>query len=52
MSIEQIIGFGLLFQLACATIFYSMGYRDGKSVGYEQGRESGIFIGKQIERQR
>ena len=46
MSIEQIIGFGLLFQLACATVFYSMGYRDGKSVGYHHGRSIGMAMGK------
>jgi hypothetical protein len=46
MSIEQIIGFGLLFQLAASTIFYSMGYRDGKSVGYHHGRSIGMAMGK------
>jgi hypothetical protein len=52
MTTEQIIGFAILAQLAISTLLYSIGYRDGKSIGYEQGRESGIFIGKQIERQR
>lgn len=46
MSIEQIIGFGVLAQLAIATILYSMGYRDGKSVGYHHGRSVGMAIGK------
>ena len=38
MAIEQIIGFAVLAQLAIATLLYSMGYRDGKSVGYMRGR--------------
>jgi hypothetical protein len=46
MSIEQIIGFGVLAQLAIATVLYSMGYRDGKSVGYHHGRSVGMAIGK------
>jgi hypothetical protein len=46
MTTEQIIGFGLLFQLASATLFYSMGYRDGKSVGYHHGRSVGMAMGK------
>lgn len=35
---EQIIGFAILTQLLIGTVIYSMGYRDGKSVGYERGR--------------
>jgi len=46
MSIEQIIGFGVLAQLAIATVLYSMGYRDGKSVGYHHGRSIGLALGK------
>lgn len=46
MTIEQIIGFGLLAQLAISTLIYSMGYRNGKSVGYTQGRSVGIALGK------
>jgi len=46
MSIEQIIGFGVLAQLAIATVLYSMGYRDGKSVGYHHGRSVGLALGK------
>lgn len=46
MTIEQIIGFGLLAQLAMSTLIYSMGYRNGKSVGYTQGRSIGIALGK------
>jgi hypothetical protein len=46
MTIEQIIGFGLLAQLSIATILYSMGYRAGKSVGYTHGRSVGIALGK------
>jgi hypothetical protein len=46
MSIEQIIGFGLLAQFAVATVLYSMGYRDGKSVGYHHGRSVGLALGK------
>ncbi len=38
MTIEQIIGFAVLAQLTIGTILYSMGYRDGKSVGYMRGR--------------
>jgi hypothetical protein len=38
MAIEQIIGFAVLAQLTIGTILYSMGYRDGKSVGYMRGR--------------
>jgi hypothetical protein len=38
MTVEQIIGFAVLAQLTIGTILYSMGYRDGKSVGYMRGR--------------
>ena len=38
MTVEQIIGFAVLAQLSLGTILYSMGYRDGKSVGYMRGR--------------
>jgi len=46
MSIEQIIGFGILAQLSIGAILYSMGYRDGKSVGYHHGRSIGMAMGK------
>lgn len=45
MTIEQIIGFGVLAQLAIATVLYSMGYRDGKSIGYHHGRSVGMALG-------
>jgi len=45
MTIEQIIGFSLIAQLCFATIFYSLGFKDGKSVGYVKGRTLGIKIG-------
>jgi hypothetical protein len=38
MTVEQMIGFAVLAQLSLGTILYSMGYRDGKSVGYMRGR--------------
>jgi hypothetical protein len=52
MTIEQIIGFALIGQLAISTLIYSMGFRDGKSVGYHAGRSTGMAIGRQQERQR
>lgn len=43
---EQIIGFAILAQLLISTVIYSMGYRDGKSVGYERGRSVKMAVAK------
>jgi hypothetical protein len=52
MDIEQMIGFTMVFIIVSASLFYSLGYSAGRKDGYLKGRESGIYIGKQIERQR
>jgi hypothetical protein len=49
---EQLIGFGMVYIILSASIFYSLGYSAGKKDGYLKGRISGINIGQQIERQR
>jgi hypothetical protein len=52
MSIEQIIGFGMVYIIVSGAIFYTLGYNTGKKDGYLIGRVAGISVGKQIERQR
>ncbi len=52
MDIEQQIGFGIVYLIANATLFYTLGYNTGKKDGYLKGRIAGIHIGKQIERER
>jgi hypothetical protein len=52
MELEQMIGFAMIVILGSATVFYSLGYNTGKKDGYLKGREAGIYIGKEIERQR
>lgn len=46
MTTEQMIGFGLIYHIAVAVIFYSMGWRAGKYEGFMRGRASGIKLGK------
>jgi hypothetical protein len=52
MDMEQIIGFGMVYLILNATLFYTLGYNTGKKDGYLKGRIAGIHIGQQIERQR
>jgi hypothetical protein len=52
MELEQMIGFGMIYVIASACLFYTLGYNTGKKDGYLKGRIAGIHIGKQIERER
>ncbi len=52
MELEQMIGFGMVYVISSAALFYTLGYNTGKKDGYLKGRISGIHIGKQIERER
>lgn len=52
MELEQMIGFGMVYVISSAALFYTLGYNTGKKDGYLKGRIAGIHIGKEIERSR
>jgi len=45
MGIETQIGFVMIYIIASAAIFYSLGYNTGKKDGYLKGRSAGMRIG-------
>ena len=46
MDLEMQIGWAIVVILAQGMIFYSLGYKSGKSEGYLKGRSVGMRIGR------
>jgi len=45
MGIETQIGFAMIYVIASAALFYSLGYNTGRKDGYIKGRSAGMRIG-------
>jgi hypothetical protein len=45
MGIETQLGWAIVYVIASASIFYSLGYKTGKNDGYIRGRSAGMRIG-------
>jgi len=45
MGMETQIGWAIIYVIASASIFYSLGYNTGKKDGYIKGRSAGMRIG-------
>jgi hypothetical protein len=51
MDIEMMFGWGMIYTLGMALVFYTLGYSTGKKDGHKAGRAVGIRIGERRARE-